>query len=47
MRAAILTFIRDPEEREHQLINFIFALLMCNAFMGIMKLLFWLGIIVP
>lgn len=47
MLSAILTFIRDPEEREHQLLNFIFALLMCNAFMLFMKALFWLGIIVP
>ncbi len=34
MLAAILNFIRDPKEREHQLINFIFALIMCNVFIG-------------
>ena len=47
MLQAISTFIRDPEEREHQLLNFIFALLMCNAFMGVMTLLFWAGVISP
>lgn len=34
MFADISRFIRDPNEREHQLVNFIFALLMCNVFIG-------------
>lgn len=47
MFVGISCFIRDPEEWEDRLINFIFALLMCNVFMGIMKLLFWAEVIVP
>ena len=43
----ISRFIRKHEDEiEYQLINFIFALIMCNIFLVALRLLVWAGVIV-